>query len=162
MLPASTNSCAGSNNLHSLHPQQAHPTQKLRYSRSTPHRAALQRWAPLGHLKRYRRRLLQDPTPPPSNQQPLPSAEGETLDRAEQGFSIILPADIALDTFGDGIRISRLASVYQANRKPLLIYNSTAAPNGITPSVNLSTYKGSTPRVIQFGGICLPYISIHC
>ena len=43
----------------------------------------------------------------------------------------------------------------QDNRKPRLIWNSTAALNGITPSVNVSTDKGSTPRAIQFGA-CLP------
>ena len=81
--------------------------------------------------------------------------QGELLERAERGFSIILPAGSALDTFGDRIRISRLASVDQDNRKPRLICNSTAAPNGITPSVNASTDKESAPRAIQFGA-CLP------
>ena len=72
-----------------------------------------------------------------------------------RGFSIILPAGIALDTFGHCIRISWLASVDQANRKPQLICNSTAAPNGITPSINASTDKKNAPRAIQFGA-CLP------
>ena len=80
---------------------------------------------------------------------------GKILERADQGFIIILPAGSALDTFGDRIRISRLASVDQDNRKPRLICKSTAAPNGITPSVNASTDKGSAPRAIQFGA-CLP------
>ena len=59
--------------------------------------------------------------------------QGEILERAERGFSIILPAGIALDTFGDRIRISRLASVDQANRKQQFICNSTADPNGTPP-----------------------------
>ena len=43
-----------------------------------------------------------------------------------------IPAGCALDTFGDRIRISCLASVDQDNCKPRLICDSTAAPNGIT------------------------------
>ena len=46
---------------------------------------------------------------------------GEILERAERGFSIILPAAVALDIFEDRIRISQLASVDQDNRKPRLI-----------------------------------------
>ena len=79
----------------------------------------------------------------------------ELLERAERRFSIILPAAVALDIFEYRIRISRLASVNQDNRKLRLICNSTASPNGIIPSINASTDKGSAPRAIQFG-TCLP------
>ena len=80
---------------------------------------------------------------------------GELLEQAERGVSIILPAGAALDIFGDCICISRIASVDQDNRNPRLICNSTASPNGITPSVNASTDKGSALRAIKFGA-CLP------
>ena len=79
----------------------------------------------------------------------------ELLERAQRGFSIILPEGVALKVFGDRIRISRLASVDHDNWKPRLICNYTATPNAITSSVDASTDKESAPRVIQFGA-CLP------
>ena len=79
---------------------------------------------------------------------------GELFDRTKRGFSIILTKDDALKYFGNRLRISRLASVDQANRKPRLICNSTAAPDTITPSVNASSDSSSNPNAIQFGS-CL-------
>ena len=79
----------------------------------------------------------------------------ELLHRAERGFSIILTKDDALKYFGTRLRISRLASVDQKNRKPRLICNSTAAPDDITPSVNASSDATLNPKAIQFGS-CLP------
>ena len=63
--------------------------------------------------------------------------------------------DVGILVFGDRIRISRLASVYQANRNPRLICNSSAAPDDITPAVNASAEKSTAPDAIQFGA-CLP------
>ena len=79
----------------------------------------------------------------------------ELLERAQRGFSIILLVDVAMLVFGNRIRISRLASVDQANRKPRLICNSSAEPDDVTPAVNTSTKKSTSPDAIQFGA-CLP------
>ena len=81
----------------------------------------------------------------------------ELFERTTRGFSIILTKDDALKYFGDRLRISRLASVDQKNRKPRLICNSTAAPDDLTPSVNASTDSSSNPNAIQFGS-CLPRV----
>ena len=79
----------------------------------------------------------------------------ELLERAQRGFSIILPVDVALLVFGNCICISRLAYVDQANRKPSLICNSSAAPDDVTPAVNAFTNKSTAPDAMQFGA-CLP------
>ena len=65
-------------------------------------------------------------------------------------FSFILPVDMALFVFGDRIRISRLASMDQVNRNPHLIYNSSAALDDVTPAVNASTDKYTSPNAMQF------------
>ena len=78
----------------------------------------------------------------------------DLLDRVRRGFSIILTLDDALAYFGTRLRISRLASVDQPNRKPRLICDSSAAPDDSTPSVNASTIQTSNPNAIQFGS-CL-------
>ena len=79
----------------------------------------------------------------------------ELLERAQRGFIIILPVDTALLVFGDSIQISHLASVDQANIKPCLICNSSAAPDDVTPAVNTSAKKSTAPDAMQFGA-CLP------
>ena len=63
--------------------------------------------------------------------------------------------DVALSVFGDRICISRLASVDQANRKPRLICNYSAAPDDFTLAVNATTDKYAAPKAMQFGE-CLP------
>ena len=78
----------------------------------------------------------------------------ELLERAQRGFSIILPVDVVLLVFGDHIRISCLASVDQANRKPRLICNSSAALDDVIPTVNASIEKSTAPNAMQFGA-CL-------
>ena len=75
----------------------------------------------------------------------------ELLERAQWGFSIILLVNVALLVFGDHICISCLASVDQANRKPRLICNSSAAPDDVTPAVNAYTDKYYAPNAMQFG-----------
>ena len=77
------------------------------------------------------------------------------MEQAQRGFSIILPVDVALLVFGDRILIYRLVSVDQANRNPRLICNSFAAPDDVTPAVNASTKKSTTPNAMQFE-VCLP------
>ena len=44
----------------------------------------------------------------------------------------------------------------QANRKPRLICNSSAEPDDVTPAVNTSTKKSTSPNAMQFGS-CLPW-----
>ena len=69
--------------------------------------------------------------------------------------------------FGWRLRISRLASVPQANRKDRLICESTAPPPSgdyhlppsreYTPAVNVFTDMSMAPQAMQFGP-CLPCI----
>ena len=70
----------------------------------------------------------------------------ELLERVQNGFSIILPVDVVMLMFGDHIRISRLESVVQANRKLCLICNYYAVPDDVTPAVNAYTEKSTVPR----------------
>ena len=79
----------------------------------------------------------------------------ELLERAQRGFSIILLVDVALLVFGDRIRVSCLVSVDQANIRPCLVCDSSAAPDDVTPAVNASTDKSNAPDVMQLGS-CLP------
>ena len=64
---------------------------------------------------------------------------------------------LALAYFGTRLKISRLASVDQVNRKPRLICNSSSAPDTTTSSVNDTTDMSANPHAIQFGG-CLARI----
>ena len=63
----------------------------------------------------------------------------ELQQRVQRGFIIMLSVDDALAYFGTRLCISRIASVDQTNYKPWLIYNSSAAPDSTTPSINAST-----------------------
>ena len=86
----------------------------------------------------------------------------ELVERVARGFSLLLTEQDALRIFGTRLRISRLASVPQANRRNRLICDSTAPPPGgdsllppqhrlkspnlpATPPVNESTDKSSAP-----------------
>ena len=73
----------------------------------------------------------------------------------ERGFRIIIPVDVPLLVLGNFIRISCLVSLDQANRKPRLICNYSMAPADVTPVVNASTNKSTSPNAMQFGA-CLP------
>ena len=75
----------------------------------------------------------------------------ELLEQAQRGFIIIILVDVALLVFDDRIHISCFASMDQANRKPRLICNSSAAPDDVTPTVNVSTNKSTAPNSMQFG-----------
>ena len=74
----------------------------------------------------------------------------DILECTQWGFSISLSVikDIAL--FGTTLCISRLASVYQVNRKPRLICNYIDDPDAATPLVKASTDKVTDPKVIKF------------
>ena len=74
----------------------------------------------------------------------------ELLERTECGFSVILTKADALKYFGNYLQISRLVSINQTNRKPCLICNSTATPDTVTPSINVSFDDSSKPKAIQF------------
>ena len=52
------------------------------------------------------------------------------MERVYCGFSLLLKADDVLRIFGTRLRISRLASVPQKNRRNRLICDSTASPPG--------------------------------
>ena len=80
----------------------------------------------------------------------------ELLERVQNGFRIILPVEVALLLFGDRIRISCLASVDQANRKPRLICNSSVTSDDVTPAVNTCTDKYNARYAMQFGA-CLSW-----
>ena len=83
-----------------------------------------------------------------------PFCRQELLERSQRGFSIILSVHNALRFFGTQIRISRLACLDQANRKPRLICNSSEPPDSTTPSVNDTTDTSANPSAMQFGS-CL-------
>ena len=69
----------------------------------------------------------------------------ELSDRVHPGFSVILSQKDALHYFNQKLKISRLAAIDQPNRKPRLICNSTAEPNGTTGSVNETTDTSDNP-----------------
>ena len=75
----------------------------------------------------------------------------DLLERVRRGFSIFLTLDDTLAHFGDILRISRLASIDQTNRKPRLICDSSVEPDSVTPAVNASTEMSDNPGAIQFG-----------
>ena len=77
------------------------------------------------------------------------------MERAQFGFSIILPVYVALLAFGDLICISYIASVDQVDIKPRLICNSSAEPDDFIPTINAYTNKYIAPNAMQFGA-CLP------
>ena len=91
----------------------------------------------------------------------------ELADRVSQGFSLLLTAETAILLFGRRLRISRLASVPQANKKDRLICDSTASPpsgdsllptsSEDTPAVNVSTDRSVAPQAMHFGP-CFPRI----
>ena len=62
------------------------------------------------------------------------------------GFSIILLRTEAITLFCMDLRISRLALVYQVNRKPCLICNPSNKLDAAIPSVNASMYKVTYPK----------------
>ena len=74
----------------------------------------------------------------------------ELSERVQHEFSIILTVKDTLKYFNTRLKISRLASVAQTNRKPRLIYSSSVAPDDVTRSVNVSTDTKNNPKVIQF------------
>ena len=70
----------------------------------------------------------------------------EILERIQWGFSIILLVTEAITLFCMDLRISRLALVYQVNRKPRFKCNSSNKLDAAIPSVNASMYKVTYPK----------------
>ena len=74
--------------------------------------------------------------------------EGPTkLQRLRHG----LPAADAMRLFGEKLKLSRIAAVPQAHRRPRLILNLLAQPDSNTLSVNETTDREAAPESLQFG-----------
>ena len=76
---------------------------------------------------------------------------GELRRRIQDGFSILLSAEDAVRLFGEQLKLSRIAAVPQAQRRPRLILNLSAPPDKETPSVNDTTDREIAPESMQFG-----------
>ena len=53
--------------------------------------------------------------------------------------------------FGEQLKLSRIAAVPQAQRRPRLILNLLTPPDKETPSVNDTTDREIAPESMQFG-----------
>ena len=77
---------------------------------------------------------------------------GELRRRIKDGFSILLPpAADAMRLFGEKLKLSCIAAVPQAHRRPHLILNLSAQPDSNTLSVNETTNRDAAPESLQFG-----------
>ena len=75
----------------------------------------------------------------------------EILERFLRGFSIVLTVEDAIHLFSNLLCILHLDLVELQTRKPWIIYNSSEAPDAVTPAVNSSSDKFSAPKAMQFG-----------
>ena len=69
----------------------------------------------------------------------------------QDGFSILLPAEDAVEVFGERIKLSRIVVVPQYNLRPWLILNLSSQPNKVTPSFNDTTDREIALEAMQFG-----------
>ena len=76
---------------------------------------------------------------------------GELWRRIQDGFSILLSAEDAVRLSGEKLKLSHIAAVPQAHRRPHLILNLFAPPDKETPSVNDTTDREIAPESMQFG-----------
>ena len=76
---------------------------------------------------------------------------GELRRRVQDGFIILLSAEDAVQLFGEKLKLSRIAAVLQAQRRPRLIMNFLAPPDKDTPSVTNTTDREIDPESMQFG-----------
>ena len=76
---------------------------------------------------------------------------GEMQRGIKDGFCILVPASDTLRLFGEILKLSRIASVPQAHRRPRLIINLSAQLESDTLSVNETTNRESAPESLQFG-----------
>ena len=70
---------------------------------------------------------------------------GELRWQVQDGFSILLSAEDAVQLFGEKLKPSRIAAVPQAQRQPRLILDLSAPPDNETPSVNNTTDREISP-----------------
>ena len=75
---------------------------------------------------------------------------GEMQRRIKDGFSILLPAADAIRLFGEKLKLSCIAAVPQARRRPRLIINLSEQPDSDTPSVNETIDREAAPELLQF------------
>ena len=81
--------------------------------------------------------------------------QGEMQWRVQDGFSILLPAEDVLRVFVEKIKLSSIAAVPQAHRRPRLILDLSAQPDKVTPSVN-----GTIDREGDRPGVNAVWVSI--
>ena len=73
------------------------------------------------------------------------------LRRIQDIFRILLSAKDALQFFREKLNLSCIVAFPQAQLRPRLILNLSAAPNKETPSVNATTDREIAPESMQFG-----------
>ena len=66
---------------------------------------------------------------------------GEIQQKAQDGLRILLPAADAVWIFGEKIKLSCIAAVPQAYRRPRLVIKLLEKPDKVTPSVNVTTNR---------------------
>ena len=71
--------------------------------------------------------------------------------RVQDGFSIPLSAENAVQFFREELKLSHIPAVPQAQRRLRLILKLSAQPDKETPSVNNTTDRGIAPESTQFG-----------
>ena len=106
---------------------------------------------PEGYLTTIRKAIAKGLHTPTLTATATALCQTKILKRSLWGFSIILTVEDAIRLFITLLRISRLALVEQQNRKTRLIYNSSEAPEIVTPAVNASSEKSSDSKAMQFG-----------
>ena len=75
---------------------------------------------------------------------------GELLRQVQDGFIILLSAEDAVLLFGENLKLSRIAAVPQAQRRPNLTLDFLAQPNKDNPSFNGTTDREIAPESMQF------------
>ena len=61
--------------------------------------------------------------------------------RIKDVFGILLPAEDAIQLFGERLKLSQIAAVPQSHRPPRIILNLLARPDSDTPSINETTNR---------------------
>ena len=78
--------------------------------------------------------------------------------RVQDGFSILLFTEGAVQLFREKLKLSCIAAVPQAHHRPCLILNFLNQTNKETPSVNGTTDRDIDPESMQFGRDFLPIL----
>ena len=77
--------------------------------------------------------------------------QGEIQRKIKDGFGILFPAANAIRLFGERLKLSCIAGVPQAHRRPRLVFNLSAQTDSEIPSTNETTDKEAAPKSLQFG-----------